>query len=155
MKILEVFQNMIEGTQALLEKQLEKQRSIEDQIKSQLERGQVPSGSRNLISSDGVIIEGPQKTNKRRGRRANTHRKTESPPPQEVMESKVEPEMVVPNSVLEEKEETGMKSLWDEIQEANVNREGKGKAPIAGKGAIKFGYCFKISRKGANHFEIK
>ena len=43
----------------------------------------------------------------------------------------VELEMVVPNSVLEEKEEAWMKSLWDETQEANANTEGKGKAPIA------------------------
>ena len=47
------------------------------------------------------------------------------------MEPKVEPEMVVPNSVSKEKEEEWMKSRWDEIQEANANREGKGKAPIA------------------------
>ena len=39
--------------------------------------------------------------------------------------------MVVPNSILEEKEEEWMKSLGDEIQETNANREGKGKAPIA------------------------
>ena len=76
-------------------------------------------------------MEGPQKTNKRRRRRANTHRKTESQPPKEVMEPKVEPEMVAPNSVSEEKKEEWMKSLWDEIQEANANREGKGKGPIA------------------------
>ena len=96
---------MIEGTQALLDKQLDKQRSFEDQIKSQLERGQVPSGSGNLVSSDGAIMQGPQKTNKRRRHRANTRRKTESPPPQEVVEPKVEPKMIVPNSVSEEKEE--------------------------------------------------
>ena len=90
----------------------------------------VPSGSRNLVSSDGTIMEGPQKTNKRRKRRANTQRKTRSPQPQETMEPKVEPKMVVPNSVSEEEKEW-MKSLWDEIQEANANREGKGKAPIA------------------------
>ena len=47
------------------------------------------------------------------------------------MEPKVEPKMVVPNSVSEEKEEAWMKSLWDKIQEVNTNREGKGKAPIA------------------------
>ena len=33
-KRLEVFQKMIEGTQALLKKQVEKQRSIKDQIKT-------------------------------------------------------------------------------------------------------------------------
>ena len=57
-KRLEFFQIMIEGTQALLDKQLNKHRSFEDQVKSQLERGQVPSGSRNLVSSDGAVTEG-------------------------------------------------------------------------------------------------
>ena len=46
------------------------------------------------------------------------------------MKPKVETKMIVPNSVSKEKEEEWMKSLWDEIQEANANREGKGKAPI-------------------------
>ena len=58
-KRLEIFQRMIKGTQALLDKQLDKQRSFEDQIKSQLERGQVPSGLGNLVFSDGAIMEGP------------------------------------------------------------------------------------------------
>ena len=62
---------MIEGTQALLGKQLDKQRSFEDQVKSQLERGQVPSGSGNLVSSDRAVMEGPHK-NKRRRCRTNT-----------------------------------------------------------------------------------
>ena len=56
---------MIKGTQALLDKQLDKQRSFEDQVKSQLERGQVPSGSENLVSSDGAMIEGPHKKKRR------------------------------------------------------------------------------------------
>ena len=89
---------MIEGTQGLLDKQLDKQRSFEDQVKLKLEREQVPSGLKNLVSSDRAIMEGPQKTNKRR-RRVNTRRKTESPPPQETLEPKVEPKMVVLNSV--------------------------------------------------------
>ena len=38
--------------------------------------------------------------------------------------------MVVPNNVLAEKEDEWMKSLWDEIQKANANKEGKGKAPL-------------------------
>ena len=38
-KCLEIFQRMIKGTQALLDKQLNKPRSFEDQVKSQLERG--------------------------------------------------------------------------------------------------------------------
>ena len=63
---------MIEGTQALLDKQLDTQRSFEHQVKSQLERGQVSSGLGNLVSNDGAITEGPQKINKKRRRRANT-----------------------------------------------------------------------------------
>ena len=35
-KCLEIFQRMIKGTQALFNKQLDKQRSFEDQVKSQL-----------------------------------------------------------------------------------------------------------------------
>ena len=58
-KHLEIFQRMIEKTQALLDKQLDKERSSEDQVKSQLERGQVPSGSGNLVSSDGAVMECP------------------------------------------------------------------------------------------------
>ena len=54
-----------------------------------------------------------------------------SPPSQKNLEHKVELEMVVSNSISEEKEEEWMKSLWDEIQEENENREGKGKARIA------------------------
>ena len=114
-KHLEFFQRMIEGPQALLDKQRNKQRSFDDQVKSQVEGGQVPSGLGNLVSSDGAITEGPQKTNKRRRHRANARRKVESPPPQETMEPKVEPKMVVPNSVSEEKQEEWMKSLWDDI----------------------------------------
>ena len=59
-------------------------------------------------------MEGPQKTKKRR-KRTNTCRKIVSPPPQENLEPKVELEMVVPNSISEEKEEEWMKSLWDKI----------------------------------------
>ena len=71
-KCLEIFQRMMKDTQALLDKQLDKQRSFEDQLKSELERRQVLSGSGNLVSSDGAITEGRKKTNKRRRRRANT-----------------------------------------------------------------------------------
>ena len=75
-------------------------------------------------------MKSPQKT-KKRIKITNTHRKTVSPPPQEILESKVEPKMVVPNSVLEEeKEKEWMKSLWDEIREANTNRGGKGETSL-------------------------
>ena len=43
-KRLEVFQKMIEGTQELLEKQMDKQRSTEDQLKSWVTNREVPSG---------------------------------------------------------------------------------------------------------------
>ena len=42
-KRLEIFQKMIEGTQALLGKQLDKQGSLEGQTQTKLEMGQVPS----------------------------------------------------------------------------------------------------------------
>ena len=72
--------------------------------------GQVPSESRNLVStSNREIIEGPHK-NKRR-HRVNTRTQTVSPPPQEVLEPKVEPKMIVSNSISKEKEEEWMKSL--------------------------------------------
>ena len=54
-----------------------------------------------------------------------------SPPPQEILKPKVEPKYVVPNSILEEKEEDWINSLWNEIQEDNVDKDGKGKAPLA------------------------
>ena len=74
-------------------------------------------------------MEGPHKNNRRR-HRANTGRKAESPPPEEILEPRVELKIVVPNSISKEKEEEWMKSLWDEIREENANREGKGKAPL-------------------------
>ena len=54
----------------------------------------------------------------------------ESPLPPKMLEPKEEPKMVVPNNVLDEKEEEWMKSLWDEIWKANANREERGKAPL-------------------------
>ena len=79
MKRLEIFQKMIEGTQALLDKQLDKQRSFEDHMKSQFKRGQVPCGLGNLVSSDGAIMEGPHKSKKRR-KRPSIKSKTITPP---------------------------------------------------------------------------
>ena len=57
-------------------------------------------------------MEGPQNTKKRR-KRMRTQRKTMSP--QEILEPKVEPQMVVPNSISKEKKKELMKSLWDKI----------------------------------------
>ena len=60
-KRLEIFQKMIEGTQDLLDKQ----RSFEDHMKSPWERGQVPCGPGNLVSSNGANTEGPHKNKKK------------------------------------------------------------------------------------------
>ena len=84
-KTLEIFQKMIEGTQALLNKQLDKQRSFEDHMKPQIERGKVPFGPRNLVSSDGANTEGPHKSKKKQ-RRTSTKSKLAMPPPLEVLE---------------------------------------------------------------------
>ena len=44
----------------------------------------------------------------------NTHQNTMSPlPPEEVLEPRVEPTLVVSNSVLEDKEDEWIKSIWD------------------------------------------
>ena len=59
---------MIEGKQALLEKQMDKQRSIEDQIKTWVQDRQVPSGPRNLVLPNGAKTMSPQKSNKRKKR---------------------------------------------------------------------------------------
>ena len=37
---------------------------------------------------------------------------------------------MIPNSISGEKTEKWLQSLWDEIKEANANREEKGKAPL-------------------------
>ena len=63
-KRLEVFQKMIEGTQALLEKQMEKQRSIEDQIKTWVQDRQVPSGLGKFSLPNSVEMMCPQKIKK-------------------------------------------------------------------------------------------
>ena len=72
-KRLEIFQKMIEGTQALLDKQLDKQRLFEDHMKSQSQRGQVSCGPGNLVSSDKVITKVLQKNKKRKIRAILLH----------------------------------------------------------------------------------
>ena len=67
-KQLEMFQRMIEGAQALLEKQLNQKGSIEDQQCNITEMGQVSRGSGDLVSKDGNITSDPQKITKRRKR---------------------------------------------------------------------------------------
>ena len=67
-KRLDIFQKMIEGTQTLLNKKLDKQRSFEDHVKSHFERGQVPCGLGNLVSSIGSNMEDPHKRKKKHKR---------------------------------------------------------------------------------------
>ena len=80
-KQLEVFQKIIEGTQGLLEKQMEKQRSIEDQIKTWVQDRQVPSGPRNLVLPNGAKMISPQKSSKcrKRSNKSQTKEATQLP----------------------------------------------------------------------------
>ena len=73
MKRLEVFQKMIEGTQALLQKQMEKHRSIEDQIKTWVQDRQVPNGPGNLVLPNGATNAKNNLTNLRLRKQPNSH----------------------------------------------------------------------------------
>ena len=46
------------------------------------------------------------------------------------MELKDESAKIVPNSLSDKTEEDWMRKLWNDIQEANANKEDKGKAPL-------------------------
>ena len=120
---------MIEGTQALLEKQMEKQRSIEDQIKTWVQDRQVPSGPGNLVLPNGVETVSPQKSNKRRKRSSKSQTKETTQLPSDI-ELKDEPVKIVSNSLANETKEDWMRNLWEEIQEANACKEEQGKAPL-------------------------
>ena len=114
MKRIEVFQKMIEGTQALLEKQMEKQRSIEDQKKTWVQDRQVPSGPRNLVLPNGAETVSPQKSNKRK-KRSNKSQTKDATQLFSDIELKDEPLKIVPNSLANKIEEDWMRKLWDEI----------------------------------------
>ena len=60
MKQLEIFQKMIEGTQALLQRQMDRSKSLEDQETKPSRSEQVPSGWGNLVPIDETKIEDPQ-----------------------------------------------------------------------------------------------
>ncbi|NHV87502.1 hypothetical protein, partial [Escherichia coli] len=77
-KRLEIFQKMIEGTQALLEKQLDKNRSIEDHGIVTPETRQVPSGSGNLASEGKIETTDPQTSQKSLKRRKRTSKKKQT-----------------------------------------------------------------------------
>ena len=110
---------MIEGTQALLEKQMEKQRSIEYQIKTWVQDRQVPSGPRNLILPNGAELVSPQKSNKCKKRSSKSQTKEATQLPSNI-ELKDEPIKIVSNSFADETKEDWMRNLWDKIQEENA-----------------------------------
>ena len=66
-KRMDIFQKMIEGTQALLEKQLNQKGSTEGHKQTLTKIRQVPRGSRNLVSKDGNITSDPQRVSKGEG----------------------------------------------------------------------------------------
>ena len=131
-KRLEIFQKMIEGTQALLEKQLNQKGSIKGHRHNITEMGQASCGSGDLVSKDGNITSDPQKITKRWKRipkRKQTETKTvEAPETKEELPKGND--TVVPNSFPEESEDTWVKGLWEEVRKANETKENKGKAPI-------------------------
>ena len=132
-KRLEIFQKMIEGTQALLDKQLNQNKGNGDQLQNQTktDMGQVLNGSGNLVSETETKTRKSQKS-KRNKRRASRKRTTILPPPMELSEfTPIHREERVPVSIPEEVEqEDWMKSLWDEILEANAKKEDEGRAPM-------------------------
>ena len=112
---------MIEGTQALLEKQ----RSIKDQIKTWMQDRQLPSGPGNLVLPNEVETVSPQKGNKRKKRSSKSQTKEATQFPYD-LELKDEPIKIVPNSLADKIEEDWMQKLWDEIQEANARKKEQG-----------------------------
>ena len=108
MKRLEIFQKMIEGTQALLEKQLNQKGPIEGHQHNVTEMGQVSHGSGNLVPNDGNITSDPRKITKRQ-KWISKWKQTETNTV-EALETKQEVpkgnDTVVPNSFPEETEDT-------------------------------------------------
>ena len=123
---------MIEGTQALLEKQLNTKGSNEGHKQTTVEMGQVPSGSGDLVPGNGNVTSDPQNNNKRR-RRTSKKRQTETPlteTPKPTREEAEDNHEVIPNSFPGETEDTWVKSLWNEVRRANMTKSKRGKAPI-------------------------
>ena len=85
--------------------------------------GQVPSGLGNLVSKTEPKQRNLQKFRQSK-RRTSRKKTTILPPPIELSEfTPHRVEVRIPNSIPEEAEQNvWMKSLWDEIQEANAKR---------------------------------
>ena len=93
---------------------MEKQRSIEDQIKTWVQDRQVPSGPRNLVLPNRVETMSPQKSNKCKKRSSKSQTKEATQLPSDI-ELKDEPVKIVPKSLADETEEDWMRKFWDEI----------------------------------------
>ncbi len=134
-KSLEIFRKMIEGTQALLEKQLGQSGPSKGPEIEQPEGRQVSSGPENLVSMEGKVAEGSQlNKNKKRRKKAKATLAEPSKMPETEREKMEEPvkgnKAVAPNSVLDEVEEDWLKSLWDDIRKAKIEKIIKRKAPL-------------------------
>ena len=75
-KRLEIFQKMIEGTQALLQKQMETSKPSEGHEMKLNKDEPLSSGQRNLIPSNEIKMESPQPSKSRR-RRTKTSKQVE------------------------------------------------------------------------------
>ena len=77
---------------------MEKQRSIEDQIKTWVQDRQGSSGPRNLVLPNKAKTVSPQKSNKHRKRSSKSQTKEATQLPADI-ELKDEPVKIVPNSL--------------------------------------------------------
>ena len=108
---------------------MEKQRSIEDQMKTWVQDRQVPSGPGNLVLPNVAEMVSPQRSNKRRKRSSKSQTKDATQLPSDI-QLKDELVKIVPDSLADKTEEDWMRKLWDKIQEANARKEDQGKAPL-------------------------
>ena len=85
---------MIEGTQALLQRQMENNKPIEGQETKSFGGKQVPSGQENLVPTNETKKEGPQQTKNRRRWKRTSKQVNIAETPTEIHESKPIREMV-------------------------------------------------------------
>ena len=94
---------------------MDKQRSIEDQLKTWVHDRQVPSGPGNLVLPNKAKTVSPQKSYKCRKRSSKSQTKEATQLPSNI-ELKDEIVKIVPNSLVGKIEEDWMRKLWDKIQ---------------------------------------
>ena len=139
---------MIEGSQALLQRQMETNRPFEGHETTPNGSEQVPNGQENLVPSNETKTKSPQqsKSHRRRTKTSKQVKITKTPietpvhestkePLQETVEESQRPlettPQMAPNNILEVTKENWVKSLWDKVCKANETTKNKGKAPIA------------------------